>query len=307
MLENFIKIVEVGPRDGLQNETAAIATDLKVDLVNMLADSGLTHIEVSSFVSPKRIPQLADAAQVFAKIARKTDVIYAALVPNEQGMLLALESEVSEVALFTAVSNSFCEKNINCTIEDSLQRFIPVIKLAEQHGLPVRAYLSCVLGCPYEGFIKPEKAAWVAGRLFEMGCYEISLGDTIGAGTPAQAHKLIEATRKTVPINKLAVHFHDTRGQALANITRCVDLGIRTVDASISGLGGCPYVPGATGNVATEDVIYLLHGMGYETGVDLAKLMNTGQAISQKINHVNNSRVSTAGVPHEYASYPFTR
>lgn len=307
MLENFVKIVEVGPRDGLQNETAEISTDLKVDLVNQLTDSGLTHIEVSSFVNPKRIPQLADASQVFSKIARKKDVVYSALVPNEQGMLAALESHVSEIALFTAVSNTFCEKNINCAIEDSLQRFIPVIKQAENHGLPVRAYLSCVLGCPYEGFIKPEKAAWVAGRLFEMGCYEISLGDTIGAGTPLQAGKLIEATRKTVPINKLAVHFHDTRGQALANITRCIDLGIRVVDASITGLGGCPYAPGATGNVATEDVIYLLHGMGYETGVDLAKLINTGQALSKKINRVNNSRVSTAGVPNEYTSYDFTR
>jgi len=307
MLENFVKIVEVGPRDGLQNETAEISTDLKVDLVNQLADAGLTYIEVSSFVNPKRIPQLADASQVFSKITRKKGVIYSALVPNEQGMLAALESNVAEVALFTAVSNTFCKKNINCTIEDSLQRFIPVIKQAEHNRLPVRAYLSCVLGCPYEGFIRPEKVAWVAGRLFEMGCYEISLGDTIGAGTPLQAGKLIEATRKTVPINQLAVHFHDTRGQALANITRCIDLGIRVVDTSITGLGGCPYAPGATGNVATEDVIYLLHGMGYETGVDLAKLINTGQALSKKINRVNNSRVSIAGVPNEYASYDFTR
>ncbi len=307
MLDNFVKIVEVGPRDGLQNEAIAIATDVKIELVNQLASTGLSHIEVSSFVNPKRIPQLGDASEVFSGIERIDGVTYSALVPNERGMLAALEHSVNEVAVFTAASNTFCEKNINCTIEASLQRFIPVIKLAEQNNIPVRAYLSCVLGCPYEGFIKPEISAWVAGRLFEMGCYQISLGDTIGVGSPLQANKLIEATRKTVPIGNIAVHFHDTRGQALANISQCVNQGIRIVDASITGLGGCPYAEGATGNVATEDVVYLLHGMGYETGIDLNQLINTGQTISKTINRINHSQVSCAGVPNEYASYPFTR
>ncbi len=307
MLDNFVKIVEVGPRDGLQNEAIAIATDVKIELVNQLASTGLSHIEVSSFVNPKRIPQLGDASEVFNGIERIDGVTYSALVPNERGMLAALEHSVNEVAVFTAVSNTFCEKNINCTIEASLQRFIPVIKLAEQNNIPVRAYLSCVLGCPYEGFIKPEISAWVAGRLFEMGCYQISLGDTIGVGSPRQANKLIEATRKTVPIRNIAVHFHDTRGQALANISQCVNQGIRIVDASITGLGGCPYAEGATGNVATEDVVYLLHGMGYETGIDLNQLINTGQTISKTINRISHSQVSCAGVPNEYASYPFTQ
>lgn len=298
-----IKICEMSPRDGLQNEIAYIDTKTKIDFINKLSDTGLRYIEVSSFVNPKRVPQLVDAADVFNGIARKQNVSYSALVPNDLGVKHALKSRPDSIAVFTTVSESFSKKNINCSISESLQRFLPVIKQAQDNGIAVRAYISCVLGCPYEGFIQPTKVADLANQLINMGCYEISLGDTIGAGTANQARQLIKTCTEIVPHEKLAIHFHDTRGQALANILACVEMGIRTIDTSVAGLGGCPYAKGATGNVATEDVVYMLQGMSYETGIDLDKLILVGQWISQKLKRVNSSRTGVAGVPYEYTSY----
>jgi len=303
MNKERIKIVEVGPRDGLQNETIKIATNEKINFINRLSDTGLKHIEVSSFVNPKYIPQLADATEVFKSIKRNPNIKYSALVPNEQGLLRALDSKPNSIAVFTAVSETFCKKNINCTIEESLHRFEPILKLAEENNIPVRAYISCVLGCPYEGYIQPEKVSEISQKLISMGCCEISLGDTIGAGTPLQARTMLRHVSDYVSMDKLAVHFHDTRGQALANIHACLDLGIRTVDSSVAGLGGCPYAEGATGNVATEDVVYMLHGMGYSTGIDLGKIIHVGQSISAQLNRSNNSRVGSAGVPYDYKNY----
>ena len=307
VMTDAIKIVEVGPRDGLQNEDSVVDTDGKIEFINQLSLTGLSHIEVSSFVNPQRIPQLADAAQVFLGIDRRSKVHYGSLVPNEQGMRRAIESKPDSVALFTAVSETFCQKNINCSIDESLQRFIPVIDMAQKHNLPVRAYISCVVGCPYEGFIDAEKTAVLSAKLIEMGCHEISLGDTIGAGTPKQIKSLIHAVEQQVAIENVAVHFHDTRGQALANILASLEQGVTTIDSSVAGLGGCPYANGASGNVATEDVVYLLHGMGFKTGIDLAKLIEVGKQISSTLNRVNNSRVGSAGVPNEYTSYAFTQ
>ncbi len=286
-----VKIVEVGPRDGLQNEKKLLPTSLKIELIHRLADCGLTSIESSSFVSPKRIPQLADASRVMEAIVRKPGVIYSALVPNTRGMERALLSFVDEVAVFTAASETFNQKNTHCTIEESLDRIKDVISLAKSHQLKVRAYLSCVLGCPYEGCIDVDRVATIASKLLELGCYEISLADTIGVGTAEQARHMIKTVAKQIPISQTAIHFHDTYGQALANTLACLQEGVSVIDSSIAGLGGCPYAEGASGNLATEDLVYMLHGMKIKTGVNLPRLIETGQFISEQLNRVNASSV----------------
>ncbi len=286
-----VKIVEVGPRDGLQNEKATIPAATKIEFVNRLSASGLRTIEVTSFVSPKWIPQLADAAEVFTGIDKREGISYPVLVPNEKGMQRALEVGAKEVSIFTAASESFNRKNINCSIAESMDRFEPVMAAAHEHGIKVRGYVSTVIGCPYEGDIEPQAVADVAARLDRMGCYEISLGDTIGVGTPLKAQRMLEAVAAKVPMERLAVHFHDTYGQALANIHACLQLGVTVVDASVSGLGGCPYAKGATGNVATEDVLYLLTGLGIETGVDMDRLLAAGAYISETLGRDPASRL----------------
>lgn len=289
-----VKLVEVGPRDGLQNEPTPIDTDTKVEFINRLSDSGLPVIEATSFVSPKWVPQLADADEVLSRIARKAEVAYPVLVPNTKGMERALAAGAEEVAVFTAASETFSQKNTNCSIDESIERFKPVIVKAKTEDVRVRGYISCVLGCPYEGAVDRERVAALAKRLYELGCYEISLGDTIGVGTPLQAKEMLAATARKVPIEHLAIHFHDTRGQALANILACLELGASVVDASVSGLGGCPYANGATGNVATEDVLYMLQGLDIETSVDLDKLIDVGRFINAKLNRESQSKVAKA-------------
>lgn len=292
-LPNKVNIVEVGARDGLQNESP-VSAQAKTRLINLLSDTGLTHIEAGSFVSPKWVPQMADSLDVMKKITRRHNVIYSALTPNVQGFVKALEAGANQVAIFTSSSEGFCQHNINCSIADSLTRFEPVMELAAKHNIPVRGYLSCVADCPYDGPTKPEQVARVANLLMELGCYEVSLGDTIGTGTPIRIAKMLEAVQVKVPTNKLAVHFHDTWGQALANIYQALTMGINTIDSSVAGLGGCPYAHGASGNVATEDVLYLCHGLGIETGVDLALLAKAGWMISEELNRQPTSRVSLA-------------
>jgi hydroxymethylglutaryl-CoA lyase len=291
-----VKLVEVGPRDGLQNEPLRIETHAKVELIDRLSCTGLRAIEATSFVSPKRVPQLADAEEVLTRITRKEGVVYPVLVPNMAGLERALGVGAEEVAVFTAVSETFSQKNTNCSIAESIARFKPVITHAHSESLRVRAYISCVLGCPYEGAIDAARVAELAHQLYELGCYEISLGDTIGVGTPRQAVAMAASVAAFVPIEHLAVHFHDTRGQALANILACLPLGVSIIDASVSGLGGCPYANGATGNVATEDVVYMLQGMDIETGVDLSKLIETSIFISDKLGRDSQSRVTRAQV-----------
>lgn len=291
-----VKLVEVGPRDGLQNEPSPIETHAKVELINRLSHTGLRTIEATSFVSTKWVPQLADAAEVLTQITRKEGVVYPVLVPNMSGLERALGVGAEEIAVFTAVSETFSQKNTNCSIAESIERFKPVIARAHAESLRVRAYISCVLGCPYEGAIDAARVAKLAHQLYELGCYEISLGDTIGVGTPRQAAAMVASVAAFVPIEHLAVHFHDTRGQALANILACLPLGVSVVDASVSGLGGCPYANGATGNVATEDVVYMLQGMDIETGVDLGKLIETSIFISDKLGRDSQSRVTRAQV-----------
>ena len=294
MLPRRVKIVEVGARDGLQNEAQVVPTAVKVSLIDRLAAAGLTTIEAGAFVHPKRVPQMADTADVLAGLARRPGVRYPVLVPNETGMARALAAGAEEVAVFAAASESFSQHNINCSIDESLARFAPVMETAAAKGVPVRGYVSCVLGCPYEGEIAPEQVAEVSARLMGMGCYEISLGDTIGVGTPGKARAMMESVAARVPLGQLAVHFHDTYGQALANIHACLELGMGTVDSSVAGLGGCPYAPGATGNVASEDVLYLLDGLGIETGVDLAKLVAAGTFISEHLDRQPVSKVALA-------------
>jgi hydroxymethylglutaryl-CoA lyase len=289
-----VKLVEVGPRDGLQNEHTPLDADTKVEFINRLSDSGLTVIEATSFVSPKWVPQLADADDVMARITRKPGVSYPVLVPNIKGMERALAAGVEEVAVFTAASETFSQKNTNCSIDESIERFRPVVARAKEAGVRVRGYISCVLGCPYEGVVDRQRVAAVAKQLYELGCYEVSLGDTIGIGTPLQARDMVSQAAHEVPLEHLAVHFHDTRGQALANILACLEIGVSVVDASVAGLGGCPYAKGATGNVATEDVLYMLHGMDIETGVDLDKLINAGHFINAKLGRETQSRVARA-------------
>lgn len=289
-----VKIVEVGPRDGLQNEKAVIPLESKVALVQGLASAGLSIVETGSFVSPKWVPQMADSADVFNAISRQSGVTYSALTPNMKGFDAAVAANADEVAIFGAASESFSQKNINCSIAESLERFAPIMTAAKEKGLRVRGYVSCVLGCPYEGDIAPEKVAEVTEKLLAMGCYEVSLGDTIGVGTPAKTRAMLEAVLKITSIDKLAVHFHDTYGQALANILVALEMGVCVVDSAVAGLGGCPYAKGASGNVATEEVVYMLNGMGIKTGIDLDKLVDCGAAIAESLGKDNNSKVAKA-------------
>ena len=291
-LPSHVRLVEVGPRDGLQNEAQPISVADKVRLVDALSAAGLSYIEVGSFVSPKWVPQMAGSAEVFAQIQRKPGVTYGALAPNLRGFEDALAAGVKEVAVFAAASEAFSQRNINCSISESLERFAPIMAAAKQHGVSVRGYVSWVLGCPYEGDIAPEQVAAVARELYAMGCYEVSLGDTIGTGTAGATRRLFEVVGAQVPRDKLAGHFHDTYGQAIANIYASLLEGITVFDSSIAGLGGCPYAKGASGNVATEDVLYLLNGLGIDTGIDLERLIGAGQQISQVLGRPTGSRVA---------------
>jgi hydroxymethylglutaryl-CoA lyase len=293
-LPNKVKIVEVGPRDGLQNEKQIVLLEIKIELINRLAAAGVSIIEAGSFVSPKWVPQMADSDKVLAGISRKAGVVYPVLVPNMRGLEAAVAANVEEIAVFGAASESFSKKNINCSIDESLERFIPVCESALAKGLRVRGYVSCVLGCPYEGEINPAAVADVAKKLLHMGCYEISLGDTIGVGTPLKASQMLETVAEKVSMDKLAIHFHDTYGQALANIYACLELGVAVVDSSVAGLGGCPYASGASGNVASEDVVYMLDGLHIETGIDLDKLVAVGWYISEQLQRQPASNVSLA-------------
>jgi hydroxymethylglutaryl-CoA lyase len=293
-MSDFVRIVEVGPRDGLQNEKAIIATSDKIALIDRLSATGLREVEATSFVSPKWVPQLADAAEVYAGIRRYAGVDYPVLVPNLQGYERAREVGVTHVAVFTAASEQFNQRNVNASIEESLQRFAPVMERAKAEGVRVRGYVSTVLGCPYQGDVRVSDVARVAGALHSMGCEEISLGDTIGVGTPGKARRMLRAVANEVPIEALAVHFHDTYGQALANILACLEEGVRVVDSAVSGTGGCPYAKGASGNVASEDVVYMLHGMGVQTGVDLPALVETGRWLAALLGRETASKVGRA-------------
>jgi len=293
-LPSHVRLVEVGPRDGLQNEAQPISVADKVQLVDARSAAGLSYIEVGSFVSPKWVPQMAGSAEVFAQIQRKPGVTYGALAPNLRGFEDALAAGVKEVAVFAAASEAFSQRNINCSISESLERFAPIMAAAQQHGVSVRGYVSCVLGCPYEGEIAAEQVATVARELYAMGCYEVSLGDTIGTGTAGATRRLFEVVGAQVPRDKLAGHFHDTYGQAIANVYAALLEGIQVFDSSIAGLGGCPYAKGASGNVATEDVLYLLNGLGIHTGIDLDALINAGRQISQVLGRPSGSRVAKA-------------
>jgi len=289
-----VRIVEVGPRDGLQNESAQLSADVKIAFIDMLSDAGLQSIEAGAFVSPKWVPQMADSDKVFAGIHRKSGVSYPALVPNEKGMEAAIAAGVREVAVFAAASESFSRKNINCSIDESLARFAPVMDMARAHDVRVRGYVSCVLGCPYEGDIAPAAVVRVAEALHDMGCYEISLGDTIGTGTPVKTRSMLRAVKDAIPLSDMAVHFHDTYGQALANILVALEERISVIDSAAGGLGGCPYAKGASGNVATEDVLYMLNGMGIATGVDIAKVAEAGRFIAAAVGKPLATRVGLA-------------
>jgi hydroxymethylglutaryl-CoA lyase len=293
-LPRKVRIVDVGPRDGLQNEKATVPTAVKIELIERLADAGLPAVEATAFVSPKWVPQMADHAQVLAGVRRKAGVAYPVLVPNTQGFEAARAAGAEEIAVFGAASETFSRKNINCSIAESFERFAPVVEAARAQGMRVRGYISCVAACPYEGEVKPQAVAAVAAKLYAMGCYEISLGDTLGTGTPGKIRRMIETVARRVPIAKLAGHYHDTYGQALANIYASLELGVRTFDSSVAGLGGCPYAKGATGNVATEDVIYMLDGLGIHTGVDLAKLQRAGEFICKALGREPASKVARA-------------
>lgn len=293
-LPQQVRLVEVGPRDGLQNEQQPISVADKIALVDALSAAGVRSIEVGSFVSPRWVPQMAGSAEVFAGIQRHSGVRYTALTPNMQGFEAALAAGVDEVAVFAAASEAFSQRNINCSISDSIKRFEPVMAAAKAAGLPVRGYISCVLGCPYEGKVNADQVASVAAELHTMGCYEVSLGDTIGTGTAGETRQLIEAVARQVPCEQLAGHFHDTYGQAIANIYASLLEGVRVFDSSLAGLGGCPYAKGASGNVASEDVLYLLQGLGIETGIDLPALAAAGDRISAVLQRANGSRVGRA-------------
>lgn len=293
-LPGRVKIVEVGPRDGLQNEAQVIPAAVKVALIDRLSAAGLPVVESGSFVSPKWVPQMADTAQVLAGISKQPGTAYPVLVPNLKGLEAALAAGAGEIAVFGAASESFSQRNINCSIAESLERFRPVAEMALGAGIRVRGYVSCVLGCPYEGEIAPEAVAAVSKALFAMGCYEVSLGDTIGVGTPGKAQAMLCAVAADIPIERLAVHFHDTYGQALANIYAALEEGVSVVDSSVAGLGGCPYAKGASGNVATEDVVYMLNGLGIETGIDLDALVETAFFISDALGRPPASKVARA-------------
>jgi hydroxymethylglutaryl-CoA lyase len=288
------RIVEVGPRDGLQNEQQTVTTETKLELIERLADAGLRAIESASFVSPKWVPQMADHADLMKRLVRRPGVAYPVLTPNLKGFEAALAAGATEVAVFAAASESFSQKNINCSIAESIARFDPIFAAAREHGIAVRGYVSCVVACPYEGPVAPQAVADVAEALFERGAYEISLGDTIGTGTPATVERMLDAVARVVPIGRMAGHYHDTYGMAVANVDASWRFGLRTFDSSISGLGGCPYAKGATGNVATEDIVYLLHGLGADTGIDLDALVDASLWISQRLGRAPGSRVARA-------------
>jgi isopropylmalate/homocitrate/citramalate synthase len=293
-LPSSVKIIDVGPRDGLQNEPGTVTTATKLALIERLADAGLKAIEVTSFVSPKWVPQMADHREVIRGLRARPGVRYPVLTPNLKGFEAALAAGVKEVAVFAAATETFSHKNINCSIDESLRRFESIIQAADAHDVRVRGYVSCVLGCPYEGEVSADVVARVASELSDMGCYEVSLGDTIGTGTPLKAARLVETVSARVPVTQLAAHFHDTYGQALANLLAVLQMGVSVIDSSVAGLGGCPYAKGASGNVATEDVVYMLDGMGIHSGVDLAALVDTARFISAELGRPPISRVATA-------------
>jgi len=291
-----VSLVEVGPRDGLQNESAQLSVSVKAGLVDRLAAAGLQRIETGSFVSPKWIPQMADSAEVFAAITRLPGVRYSALTPNMQGFERAVQAGADEVAVFAAASELFSQKNINCSIRESIQRFTEVCKAAQAAGIPVRGYVSCAMGCPYQGDVPADDVAMAVRELMALGCYEVSIGDTIGTGTPQHVHEVLSRCLQEAAADQLAMHFHDTYGQALANLLAGLQLGLSTIDASVAGLGGCPYAQGASGNVATEDVIFMLQGLGMNTGVDLPRLIDTSRWICEQLDRRNQSRVSLVKV-----------
>ena len=293
-MPNSVKIVEVGPRDGLQNEAQSVSPEVKVKLIEKLVDAGLPVVESGAFVSPKWVPQMAASGEVFKSIQKRADVSYPMLVPNMKGLEAALDAGVQEIAIFAAATDSFSQKNINCSINESIERFRLVVERAIAQNIKVRGYISCVLGCPYEGKVSMAVVAGIAKTMLDQGCYEISLGDTIGVGTPGKAQAMIEQVSKVVPINQLAAHFHDTYGQGLANLYAVLQSGISVIDSSVSGLGGCPYARGASGNVATEDVVYMLQGMNIKTGVDMNKLLDAGAYISQYLNREPASKAAMA-------------
>jgi hydroxymethylglutaryl-CoA lyase len=289
-----VTIIEVGPRDGLQNEPQFISTSTKIDLINALSDTGLAHIEVTSFVNPQRIPQLADNIDVYQHIRKHPGVIYSALVPNLKGLEAAQSVDIQMISIFTAASETFNQRNISCSIAESLERFAPVVELAKSHHIPIRAYISCVLGCPYEGEISPSQVLRVAEQLLTMDVQEISFGDTIGVGTPKQTHALLKAIQPQMHNEQICMHFHDTYGQAVANVYAALEYDIRKFDSSLAGLGGCPYARGASGNLATEDLLYLMHGMGLETGVDIYQIVQLGDKICRILQRQNQSKVAKA-------------
>ena len=292
MLPKYVQIYEVGPRDGLQNESQVIPTSVKIELIERLANAGFTHVEATSFVSPKAVPQMADHAEVMAGIKRKEGVVYPVLVPNVRGMEAALKADAQTVAVFAAASESFSLKNINCSIKESFARFQPIMAMAQKASIPVRGYVSCVVGCPYEGDIAPSAVAKVVSELYEVGCYQISLGDTIGVGTPEQVRNMLEAVTKVVSADHLALHFHDTHNRAFENIRVGLEMGIQVIDTSVAGLGGCPYAPGASGNVASEAVLSMLHELGIETGIDLANVIDTARFISSHLGRLPNTQTT---------------
>lgn len=289
-----VRIVEVGPRDGLQNEKQNVPTAIKLELIERLDAAGLRDIEVTSFVSPTWVPQMADQAEVMRGLRRRSDVNYPVLTPNMKGFEAAVAEGATEVAVFAAASEGFSRKNINCSIDESIDRFVPVLDAAQRQGVKVRGYVSCVVACPYDGVIAPQNVAHVAARLYELGCYEVSLGDTTGAGTPGSVLAMLDAVAAKVPVARLAGHYHDTYGMAIANVHASYAFGLRVFDSSVAGLGGCPYAKGATGNVATEDVVHLLHGLGARTGIDLDALVDCGAWISAQLGRDNGSRVGRA-------------
>jgi hydroxymethylglutaryl-CoA lyase len=293
-IPQHVSIVEVGARDGLQNEKSIVTVDDKIAFINLLSETGLKRIEAGSFVSPKWVPQMADSGNVFTGINKANAIVYSALTPNVKGLDAAIEAGVTEVAVFGAASESFSKKNINCSIDESLQKFEPVIEKAHAHNMRVRGYVSCVMGCPYEGEIAPNAVSKVSKQLLDMGCYEISLGDTIGTGTPVATQRLLDSVLTVLSVDDVAVHFHDTYGQALVNIYAALQYGVASIDSAVAGLGGCPYAKGASGNVATEDVLYMLNGMGIETNIDMQKLLVATDFISKVINKSPASKVANA-------------
>ena len=293
-LPTSVKIVEVGPRDGLQNEAANVPAEIKIELVEMLVNAGLTSVEAGAFVSPKWVPQMASSTEVYESVKKKEGVSYPMLVPNIRGLEQAIQCGVKEIALFAAATETFSQKNTNCSIAESIDRFADVVKQAKAESIKIRGYISCAMGCPYEGDVDSDVVLMITEKLLEQGCYEISVADTIGVGTAGDAHHLFERLKTIVPVDQLAGHFHDTYGQALANIHAVLQTGISVIDSSVAGLGGCPYAKGATGNVATEDVVYMLHGMNIETGIDLDKLLDAGAYINNFLDRASVSRAATA-------------